>query len=146
MPDIKALFYHGAAFDDDEGNLQKLITDATPFEFVETPGHVKLFDTVVAGGFWYGFEFIDGPFAGRKIMCTDSMCDEGSFRYAVHASEDGFVFNVDPAVVLTDGYDDWGGDFLPEWNGQVFYYKGDLRCRIKDTSVFLATSSKMTRP
>jgi len=79
IPTIREMF---------DQNPDRMIDEAIPFTFKEVPGRVKLFDAVAAGCAYYVFEFIDGPFRGRKIFCTD-VYRTPMFHYAVHDRSDG---------------------------------------------------------
>ncbi len=101
---------------------QKMIDSGELFEFNEIEGKVKLIDGVAAGEPYYGFEFVDGPLAGKKIYCA-RVWDDG-FEYGVNESSDGMEFNVDPEK-KTEETDDWGGDYLPELTGKTLTVKED---------------------
>lgn len=110
-------------FDEDP---QKLVDDQTRFEFDEVEGEVILIDGVAAGEAWSIFEFVSGPFVGRKIAAMNTYDDEGKdeaeFNYVGHCTSDGMTFNVDPARAAD--VEDWGGGYYPEWDGMLFSVGG----------------------
>ncbi len=111
-----------------ENDPQRLVDKQILFEFNEVAGKVKLINGTAAGGAWQEFEFVDGPFAGRKIYCADSGIDERSgdartFQYVVHYDDDGFLFNKDPSKDLTNSQTEAGGGFYPAWDGTIFTIK-----------------------
>jgi hypothetical protein len=103
---------------------QKLIDDETIFQFNEVAGNVKLVNGVAAGGPWFVFEFVSGPYAGKQIACMADdiyeLDEVANFTYALNCCDDGMFFNKDPAL---GDEDDWGGSYVPELDGQVFTVK-----------------------
>jgi len=105
-------------------NPQKLIDDEVRFEFNEVAGKVVLIAGVAAGGAWFGFKFVAGPYTGREIYCEDARIKQGEcYRYLVHCSDDGMLFNKNPNIALEDTQDEWGGEYYPEWDEMVFTIK-----------------------
>ena len=109
---------------------QRLVDEQILFRFDGVDGEVKLIDGWAAGGSWLEFEFVAGPFAGRKVWCSDNNDDPGlarSFTYLSCECDDGFFFNPDPSkepecsgrhgknVDVVSG-----GGFYPEWHGRTF--------------------------
>ena len=106
---------------------QKLIDDAVVFNFNEVEGDVVVINGVAAGGPWIGFKFLTGQLKGKKIYCQASDIYEvdeiASFEYSAHCSDDGMLFNKDPQRFDPTTMDDWGGDYLPILDGEVFTVK-----------------------
>ncbi len=99
---------------------QLLIDTEEQFEFNEVPGKVVLTDGVAAGRAWYGFRFVDGPYAGKVVYCYEQPGPR--FEYVAHACDDGLWFNVDPDMREQD-CEDCGGDYVPELDGKMLTIK-----------------------
>lgn len=100
---------------------QQLIDSGQEFEFNEVDGRVKLIDGVAAGTEFQEFEFVSGPYAGKKLFCSVDY-DGGKvcgWLYDVNVNSDGFLFNWDPSDDVSNIGDGevTGGDYLPELDG-----------------------------
>jgi len=111
------------------------IENELTFEFLEVEGRARYFDFIVAGEDFYGFEFVSGPYEGRRIFCRRVFGDEDNdtaplkFYYSADVSSDGMVLNRDPSRPL--GPDEegdslegiWGGGYYPDWDTVSFTIK-----------------------
>ncbi len=100
---------------------QRLIDSEQEFEFNEVEGRVKLIDGVAAGVAFHEFEFVSGKYAGKRMFCSVRF-DRGAlcgWLYEVNVNSDGFLFNWDPSVDVSDIGDGemFDGDYLPELDG-----------------------------
>ena len=108
-------------------DLKKLIDDEVVLEFEQIEGRAILVDGVAAGGSWLFFRFLDGLLAGKVLACAaDDVYEyeqKATFQYLAHRSDDGMLFNKDPERFDPEEHDDWGGDYVPQLDGQVFTIK-----------------------
>jgi len=99
---------------------QTLVDEAVEFGFKDVEGRVKLVDGVAAGGPWHQFEFLTGPYAGKKPFFAGGFPARDGFKHIVNASDDGMRFNETSEIENTDG-DSWGGDPIPELDGETVF-------------------------
>lgn len=110
-------------------NPQKLLDDGVELEFDNIPGKAKMVDSWMAATEYHVFEFVSGPYAGKKLFCD---VDYGKdtvvgWQYNTNVNSDGFLFNWNPNEDVSNIGDGevTGGDHVPELDGVAFTIKED---------------------
>lgn len=95
---------------------QQAVDAEIEFCFVGVVGSVRMVDGFAAGSAWYQFEFLTGPFVGKKPYCLEAFGYDRKipgFQHLLDANDDGEVFNS------TTPNTEAMGDPIPELNGRT---------------------------